>query len=38
MFKKYVEILGWLVVRAAAAAALESINLGVRGIVIQNEN
>lgn len=37
MFKKYVEILGWLVVRAAAAA-LESINVGVRGIVIQNGN
>lgn len=36
MFKKYVEILGWLVVRAAAA--LESINLGVRGVVIQNGN
>lgn len=37
MFKKYVEILGWLVA-PAAAAALGSINLGVRGIVIQNGN
>lgn len=37
MFKKYVEILGWLVV-SAAAAALGSINVGVRGVVIQNGN
>lgn len=35
MFKKYVEILGWLLVEAAA---LGNITLGVRGVVIQNEN